>query len=59
MSENHISARKKYWATISEEDRSNRMRELAFKKNKALTFKQKRDHSLKMLAAKALKQAVV
>ena len=56
MSENHVLGRKKYWASLSPEQRSARMADIAQKRQKKLTFKQKRDHALKMVAARNAKK---
>lgn len=42
---------------MTKEERSHRMREIALKKQKGMTFKQKRDHSMKMVAARVAKQS--
>jgi hypothetical protein len=46
------SARKEYWASMTPEQRSARMREIAKKKQAKLTYKEKRAHALKMVAAR-------
>ncbi len=50
--EKQTAARKAYWARMTPEQRSERMRKIAIKKQSLLTFKQKRDHALKMVAAR-------
>jgi hypothetical protein len=52
MSEKNILARKAYWAAMSPEEKSARMRKIALGRQKKLTFKQKRDHAMKMVAAR-------
>ena len=59
MSENHTLGRKKYWASMTPEQRSLRMADIAKKRQKKLTFKQKRDHALKMVKAREAKKTVV
>jgi hypothetical protein len=56
MSEKNAAARKSYWENLSPEERSNRMRAIATSRQKKMTFKQKRDHALKMVAARHKKQ---
>jgi len=46
------SARQSYWAKMTPQERSQRMRAIALKKQAGLTFKQKRAHALKMVAAR-------
>ncbi len=55
MSEKNVAARKAYWASMTEEERSAKMRALATGRQKKMTFKQKRDHALKMVAARKAK----
>lgn len=57
MSEKHTIARQNYWASFTAEERSARMKEIAKKRQKAMTFKEKRDHALKMVAARMAKKA--
>ena len=45
-------ARKNYWNAMTVEERSNRMRDIAKKKNAKMTFKQRREHALMMVAAR-------
>lgn len=52
MSEKNVAARKAYWASITPEERSARGSAMATKKQQKMTFKQKRDHALKMVAAR-------
>ena len=52
MTEKNSLARKTYWERMTVEQKSERMRSIAKKKQKNLTFKQKRDHALKMVAAR-------
>ena len=52
MSEKSSSARKSYWANLSPEERSIRMSSIAKSRQKKMTYKQKRDHALKMVAAR-------
>lgn len=52
MSDKNIAARKAYWASLTDQERSERMRKLAVSRQKKMTFKQKRDHALKMVAAR-------
>lgn len=52
MSEAHKAARKAYWAAMTPEQKANRMRAIAITRQKNLTFKQKRDHALKMVEAR-------
>lgn len=59
MSEKNKLARKSYWASIPPEERSRRMREIAIKRQKGLSFKQKREHALKMRAARGKAKVVV
>lgn len=49
MSEKNSLARKAYWESQSPEKRSLRASNIAKKKQSLLTFKQKRDHALKMV----------
>lgn len=57
MSEAHTKARKSYWSNLPQEEKSKRMREIARKRQKGMTFKQKRDHALKMVQARRTKAA--
>lgn len=50
--EAQTASRKAYWARMTPEQRSARMRAIALTKQKKLTFKQKRDHALKMVEAR-------
>lgn len=50
--EKQTASRKAYWARMTPEQRSERMRKIAITKQSKLTFKQKRDHALKMVAAR-------
>jgi hypothetical protein len=59
MSEKQVIARKSYWATLSPEVRSARMSLVAKAKQKKLTFKQRRDHAMRMVAARAKKRSVL
>lgn len=54
-----VSARKAYWATMTKQERSQRMRDIAKKKQANLTYKQKREHALMMVAARGKKQKKV
>lgn len=58
MSEKNTAARKAYWASLTDEERSERMRKLAVGRQKKMTFKQKRDHALKMVAARKVKKSI-
>ena len=55
MSEKHIAARRRYWDSLTKEQRSARMRTLATNRQKKMTFAQRRAHSLKMIAARNAK----
>ncbi len=59
MSEKNKLARLEYWANMTPEERSKRMSAIAKAKQKKLTFKQKRDHALKMVAARKKAKLVV
>lgn len=52
MSEKNIQARKSYWANVDPAERSKRMRDIAKKRQAGMTFKQKRDHAMKMVEAR-------
>ena len=56
MTEKNTLARKTYWAEMDPDVRSKRMREIAKKKQSKLTFKQKRDHAMKMVEARRKKK---
>ena len=49
MSLKNAEGRKGYWARMDPEERSARMRAIAIARQKKMTFKQKRDHALKMV----------
>ena len=52
MSEKNSLARKAYWERMTIEEKAQRMSSIAKKKQKNLTFKQKRDHAMKMVNAR-------
>lgn len=56
MSEKHSAARKAYWASMSPEEKILRMRSIAQSRQKKMSFKQRRDHALKMVAARRKKK---
>lgn len=56
MSEANKAARKAYWAAMTPEERTNRMRKVAVTKQKGMTFKQKRAHALMMVARRKAKR---
>lgn len=59
MSEKVSLARKAYWASMDPAKRSQRMRAIATSRQKKMSFKQKRDHALKMVLARRAKKPVV
>ncbi len=48
-------ARKEYWASIPPQERSNRMRAIAIARQKKYTPEQRKEISMKMIAAKKAK----
>lgn len=52
MSEANKLARQKYWASMTPQQRTERMRKVAVSKQKKLSFKEKRKHALMMVAAR-------
>ena len=56
MSERHTAARQTYWRNMDPLTKSQRMRDLALIRQKQMTKKQKRDHALKMVAARKAKK---
>lgn len=58
MSEKLSLARKAYWEAMDPEIKSARMRDMASKKQKNMSFKQRYDHSMKMVEARRSKRKV-
>ena len=56
MSEKNASARKAYWDRMSPEERTARMAAIARTRQSKMTFKQKRDHALRMVEGRRRKQ---
>lgn len=55
MTQANSEARKKYWASITPEERSARLKKVAQTKQKNMTFKQRRKHALLMVAGRKAK----
>lgn len=52
MTQKNSDARKAYWASITPEERSARLKKVAQTKQKNMTFKQRRTHALLMVAGR-------
>lgn len=52
MTIKNTQARKAYWASMTPQQRSERMRAIAVSRQKKMSFKAKRKHALKMVEAK-------
>jgi hypothetical protein len=59
MSEKHVAARKKYWASVSPEKRSERMSAVAKVRQVGMSPAQKHKHAMDMVEAKRAKKIVV
>lgn len=59
MSEKNVTARKSYWANMDPVEKSRRMREIAKKRQSGMTFKEKRDHAMKMVKARQAKKSAI
>jgi len=56
MTQANSEARKKYWASMTQEERTARAKTLAKQGQKKLTFAERRAHALRMVAARRAKQ---
>lgn len=59
MSEKQKETRKKYWASITPAQRSQRMRDIAKKRQAKLSFEERRQIAIKMVMARRKKKIII